>query len=86
MCFFEEPYSKKPWTFCYEFWWCGVGDQPEHRQETAENYLGKEVKHAVVTVPAYFNDAQRQSTKAHGLDFDSACRCSFLFALENSTS
>merc|ERR1740117_2291763 len=29
-------------------------------KETAENYLGKEVKHAVVTVPAYFNDAQRQ--------------------------
>ena len=35
-------------------------------QETAENYLGKEVKHAVVTVPAYFNDAQRQSTKDAG--------------------
>merc|ERR1711904_254670 len=34
--------------------------------ETAENYLGKEVKHAVVTVPAYFNDAQRQSTKDAG--------------------
>jgi len=32
-------------------------------KETAENYLGKEVKHAVVTVPAYFNDAQRTSTK-----------------------
>lgn len=29
-------------------------------KETAEAYLGKEVKHAVVTVPAYFNDAQRQ--------------------------
>eukprot|EP00972_Heterocapsa_arctica_P107765 15871678-Heterocapsa_arctica.AAC.1 len=27
-------------------------------KETAENYLGKEVKHAVITVPAYFNDAQ----------------------------
>merc|ERR1712066_1134294 len=35
-------------------------------KETAENYLGKEVKHAVVTVPAYFNDAQRQSTKDDG--------------------
>merc|ERR1711979_171854 len=35
-------------------------------KETAENYLGKEVKHAVVTVPAYFNDAQRQSTKDAG--------------------
>lgn len=30
-------------------------------------YLGKEVKNAVVTVPAYFNDAQRQSTKDAGL-------------------
>jgi heat shock protein 5 len=35
-------------------------------KETAENYLGQEVKHAVVTVPAYFNDAQRQSTKDAG--------------------
>jgi molecular chaperone DnaK (HSP70) len=30
---------------------------------TAENYLGKEVKHAVITVPAYFNDHPRQSTR-----------------------
>jgi len=36
-------------------------------KETAENYLGQEVKHAVVTVPAYFNDAQRQSTKDSGV-------------------
>ena len=36
---------------------------PRGEQETAENYLGKEVRHAVITVPAYFNDAQRQSTK-----------------------
>jgi len=28
-------------------------------KETAEAYLNKEVKHAVVTVPAYFNDSQR---------------------------
>merc|ERR1712078_127581 len=35
-------------------------------KHVAENYLGKEVKHAVVTVPAYFNDAQRQSTKDAG--------------------
>merc|ERR1712096_180474 len=35
-------------------------------KETAENYLGKEVKHAVITVPAYFNDAQRQATKGAG--------------------
>jgi len=36
-------------------------------KETAEAYIGKEVKHAVVTVPAYFNDAQRQATKDAGL-------------------
>merc|ERR1711985_148698 len=36
-------------------------------KETAENYLGKEVGHAVVTVPAYFNDAQRQATKDAGI-------------------
>jgi len=35
-------------------------------KETAEAYLGKDVKHAVITVPAYFNDAQRQSTKDAG--------------------
>merc|ERR1712125_99215 len=35
-------------------------------KETAENYLGQEVRHAVITVPAYFNDAQRQSTKDAG--------------------
>ena len=35
-------------------------------KETAENYLGQEVAHAVVTVPAYFNDAQRQATKDAG--------------------
>ena len=32
-------------------------------KETAEAYLGKPVKNAVVTVPAYFNDGQRQATK-----------------------
>ncbi|KAI0359606.1 heat shock protein [Trametes cingulata] len=35
-------------------------------RETAEQYLGKKVNHAVVTVPAYFNDAQRQATKDAG--------------------
>eukprot|EP01096_Ripella_sp_DP13-Kostka_P006967 TRINITY_DN251_c0_g1_i1.p1 TRINITY_DN251_c0_g1~~TRINITY_DN251_c0_g1_i1.p1 ORF type:complete len:658 (+),score=407.54 TRINITY_DN251_c0_g1_i1:286-2259(+) len=35
-------------------------------KQIAEDYLGKEVKHAVVTVPAYFNDAQRQATKDAG--------------------
>lgn len=33
-------------------------------KEVAETYLGHEVKQAVVTVPAYFNDSQRQATKA----------------------
>ena len=35
-------------------------------KETAETFLGSEVKRAVVTVPAYFNDAQRQATKDAG--------------------
>lgn len=35
-------------------------------KETAENYLGCEINQAVVTVPAYFNDQQRQSTKDAG--------------------
>lgn len=35
-------------------------------REVAEAYLGKTVTHAVVTVPAYFNDAQRQATKDAG--------------------
>jgi len=35
-------------------------------KDTAETYLGKKVTHAVVTVPAYFNDAQRASTKDAG--------------------
>ncbi|KDD73887.1 heat shock protein 70 Hsp70 [Helicosporidium sp. ATCC 50920] len=36
-------------------------------KQTAEDYLGKAVTHAVVTVPAYFNDAQRQATKDAGV-------------------
>lgn len=35
-------------------------------QETAEAFLGKDIVNAVVTVPAYFNDAQRQATKDAG--------------------
>uniref|UniRef100_A0A096M4Z9 Stress-70 protein, mitochondrial n=1 Tax=Poecilia formosa TaxID=48698 RepID=A0A096M4Z9_POEFO len=35
-------------------------------KETAENYLGSNVKNAVITVPAYFNDSQRQATKDAG--------------------
>jgi heat shock protein 5 len=36
-------------------------------KQIAENYLGQEVKYAVITVPAYFNDAQRQATKDAGI-------------------
>jgi len=36
-------------------------------KNVAEAYLGREVEHAVVTVPAYFNDAQRQATKDAGM-------------------
>ena len=36
-------------------------------KETAESYLGHDVKNAVITVPAYFNDAQRQATKDAGI-------------------
>ena len=35
-------------------------------KQIAENFIGREVKHAVITVPAYFNDSQRQSTKDAG--------------------
>ena len=35
-------------------------------KETAENYLGEKVAQAVITVPAYFNDSQRQATKDAG--------------------
>ena len=35
-------------------------------KEIAEAYLGKSVTHAVVTVPAYFTDGQRQATKDAG--------------------
>ena len=36
-------------------------------KEIAEGYLGENVKKAVITVPAYFNDAQRQATKDAGV-------------------
>lgn len=36
-------------------------------KQIAENYLGTEVTNAVVTVPAYFNDSQRQATKDAGV-------------------
>ena len=35
-------------------------------KKRAEEYLGQEVKEAVITVPAYFNDSQRQATKDAG--------------------
>ena len=37
-----------------------------HLKQIAENYLGEEVQKAVITVPAYFSDAQRQATKDAG--------------------
>ena len=36
-------------------------------KQIAEAYLGKEVKNAVITVPTYFNDSQRQATKDAGV-------------------
>ncbi len=38
----------------------------QNLRKTAEDYLGEEVKQAVITTPAYFNDAQRQATKDAG--------------------
>ena len=38
----------------------------QNLKKTAEDYLGEEVKQAVITTPAYFNDAQRQATKDAG--------------------
>src|SRR2546430_10933795 len=41
-------------------------DQPKDLKKTAEDYLGEAVTDAVITVPAYFNDAQRKATKDAG--------------------
>ena len=40
-----------------------------YMREIAEAYIGDKVVNAVVTVPAYFNDAQRQATKDAGMSF-----------------
>ena len=45
----------------------------EKMKQTAESYLGKDVKNAVVTVPAYFNDVQRQATKDAGSITSNIC-------------
>ena len=53
-------------------------------KDTAEAFLGKTIKNAVVTVPAYFNDAQRQATKDAGKSLPTCRellqlkRCSYL--------
>ncbi|PPR72341.1 MAG: Chaperone protein DnaK [Alphaproteobacteria bacterium MarineAlpha3_Bin4] len=57
--------------------WVSIGDDKyspsqvsgfvlQKMKETAESYLGEEVSQAVITVPAYFNDSQRQATKDAG--------------------
>lgn len=38
----------------------------QYIKDYAESYLGEEVSQAVITVPAYFNDSQRQATKDAG--------------------
>lgn len=43
-------------------------------KETAENFLGQDVSNAVITVPAYFNNAQRQATEVRGRRL-TCCRC-----------
>ena len=44
----------------------GLGPVLRKMKKTAEDYLGEEVTEAVITVPAYFNDSQRQATKDAG--------------------
>ena len=57
--------------------WVDIGDKKlspaqisamvlDKMKQTAQDYLGEEVKEAIITVPAYFNDSQRQATKDAG--------------------
>ena len=61
----------------------------EKLKEDAESFLGEKVEKAVITVPAYFNDAQRQATKDAGkiaglevlrIINETNCRCSSLWS------
>ena len=54
-----------PPLFPFRLWVCVFPSSAP--QEVAESFLGYKVKHAVVTVPAYFNDAQRQATEDAGM-------------------
>uniref|UniRef100_A0A804JJA8 Uncharacterized protein n=1 Tax=Musa acuminata subsp. malaccensis TaxID=214687 RepID=A0A804JJA8_MUSAM len=56
---FDDPQTQKELTMIGAFVLTKM-------KETAEAYLGKSVSKAVITVPAYFNDAQRQATKDAG--------------------
>ena len=57
-------------------------------KETAEAYLGTDIKDAVITVPAYFNDSQRQATKdagqISGLNVLRVCRIGIIYVKLNS--
>ena len=46
----------------------------QYLKSYAEDYLGEKVRKAVITVPAYFNDAQRQATKDAGKIAGLGCR------------
>ena len=59
-------------------------------KKTAEDYLGEPVTEAVITVPAYFNDAQRQATKdagrIAGLDVNASSTNRLLAALPTAST
>lgn len=54
----------------------------QHMKTIAENYLGEKVENAVVTVPAYFNDQQRQATK----DAGAICKLNVLRVINEPTA